>query len=77
MVAGADPDFSVAFVPAGGVYRVLRPGSFHLLVILSNVFSFHLTGRIGTESEVWFQIATCSLHNKPLTGTYTALILCT
>ena len=75
MVAGADFDIPAAFVPAGSVYRVLRPGSLYLLVILSNVLSFHLTGRIGTESEVWFETAICSLHNKPLTGAHTALIL--
>ena len=57
MVAGADPDYSVAFVPVSGVYRILRPGSLYLLVILSNVLSFHLMDRIGTESEVWFETA--------------------
>lgn len=75
MVVGADLDFSAALVPVGGVYRILHTGSLHLLVILSNVLSLHLTGRIGTESKVLFETAICSHHNKPLTGAPTAIIL--
>ena len=35
MVAGADSAFPAAVIVAGGVYRILRPGSFHLFIILS------------------------------------------
>jgi hypothetical protein len=52
MVAGADPDFSATSVLVSGVYRILRPGSLYLLVILSNTLLFHLMERIGTKSEV-------------------------
>ncbi len=40
VVAGADLNFSSAALFAGGVYRILCTGSFHLLVVLSNVLRF-------------------------------------
>jgi hypothetical protein len=75
MVAGANPDFSVAFVPVSGVYRILRPGSLYLLVILNIILRFHTLGCMGTNTGGRFEAAIWSPHNKPLTGSYTAFIL--
>jgi len=75
MVAGADLDFSAAALFAGSVYRVLRPGSLYLFVILTIILRFHALGCMGTNTGGKFEAAIWSPHNKPLTGSYTALIL--